>query len=128
MHGVLFCHFDFCEVDGTFMGKFMAKFWQGLAGLWQNYIQAVVELWQRSGKNMAEFMARGWQIYGKVTATSVPMLSQSFGQVVSRIWQRYDEVMAKFGEVMVKLWFRYGKVYGKAMAELWQRDSEVMVK
>ena len=51
-----------------------------------------------------------------MTATSVPMLSQSFGQVVSRIWQRYDEVMAKFGEVMVKLWFRYGKVYGKAMA------------
>ena len=69
-----------------------------------------------------------WKKYGRVTATSVPMLSQSCGHVMARIWQSYDGVMAKFGKVMVKLWPRYGKVYGKAMAELWQRDSEVMVK
>ena len=36
--------------------------------------------------------------------------------------------MVMFGKVMVKLWPRYGKVYGEAMAEVWQRDSEVMVK
>ena len=36
--------------------------------------------------------------------------------------------MAKSGKVMVKLWQSYGRVYGKAMAEVWQRDSVVMVK
>ena len=125
----------YCFVILTFV-KLMAHSWGSLwpssGKVWQGYGKTIFKLWLSYGnvleKNMAEFMARGWQIYGKVTATSVPMLSQSFGQVVSRIWQSYDEVMAKFGEVMVKLWFRYGKVYGKAMAELWQRDSEVMVK
>ena len=57
-----------------------------------------------------------------------PMLSQSFGHVMARVWQSYDRAMAKLGQVMVKFWQSYGKVYGKAMAELWQRDSEVMVK
>ena len=79
-------------------------------------------------KTYAECMARGWQIYGKVMATSGPMLSHSFGQVMARVSRSYDRAMSKFGKVMVKLWQRYGRVYGKAMAELWQRDSGVMVK
>ena len=77
-----------CEVDGTFMGKFMAKFWQGLAGLWQNYIQAVVELWQRSGKK-----------YGRVYGTGMANLWQSDGDicshVISKFWPSCVKNMAK---------------------------------
>ena len=36
------------------MAKFMAKFWQGLAGLWQNCSKAVAELWQRDSEVMVE--------------------------------------------------------------------------
>ena len=110
------------------MAKCLVQFWQSLAGLWQTIAKLGLSYGHVLEKHMAEFMARGWQSYGKVRATSVPMLSQSFGHVMARIRQSYDGVVAKFGKVMVKLWPRYGKVYGKAMAELWQRDSEVMVK
>ena len=44
----------FFEVDCTFMAKFMAKFWQSLAGLWQNCSKAVAELWQRDSEVMVE--------------------------------------------------------------------------
>ena len=42
-------------------------------------------------KFMAEFMARGWQSYGKVVATSVPRLTK----VLAMLWQEYGHVMAR---------------------------------
>ena len=49
----------FFEVDGTFMAKFMAKFWQSLAGLWQNCSKAVAELWQGSGNLSWQSLRQG---------------------------------------------------------------------
>ena len=51
--------YDFFEVDGTFMGKFMAKFLQSLAGLWQNCSKAVAELWQGSGNLAWQSLRQG---------------------------------------------------------------------
>ena len=52
---LIFGLYDFFEVvDCTVMAKFMANFWQGLAGLWQNCSKAVAELWQRDSEVMVE--------------------------------------------------------------------------
>ena len=63
--------------------------WHSSRKVWQGYGKTIAKLWLSYGhvlgKNMAEFMARGWQSYGEVTATSVPMLSQSCGHVMARI-------------------------------------------
>ena len=41
------------------MGKFMAKFLQSLAGLWQNCSKAVAELWQGSGNLSWQSLRQG---------------------------------------------------------------------
>ena len=49
----------FFEVDCTFMAKCLAQFSQRLAGLWQNYSKAVVDLWPCFGKKYGRVYGKG---------------------------------------------------------------------